>query len=68
MPCGASRPHDAHVSFNEQMEMELTYELCPMTAHRARKARFDTGPAGHGAPGVGVAADRSSHTRQHALG
>jgi hypothetical protein len=39
------------------MEMELTYDSA------RRSQRFDTGPAGHGAPGVGVAADRSSHTR-----
>ena len=38
--------------------MELTYDSA------RRSQRLDTGPAGHGAPGVGVAADRSSHTRQ----
>ena len=37
--------------------MELTYDSA------RRSQRLDTGPAGHGAPGVGVAADRSSHTR-----
>jgi len=44
------------------MEMELTYDSA------RRSQRFDTGPAGHGAPGVGVAAESQfAHAAARAL-